>query len=74
MLAGEILLLTVFVRWFFACLLACAVHVPLCAQPAAKPAFKYAEAKHGPAELKYYGKIPVLAVSGTPEEIAWKPS
>lgn len=42
---------------------------PLSAQPAAKPIFKYAEAKHGPADLKYHGKVPVLTVAGSPEEI-----
>lgn len=39
------------------------------AQEAAKPIFRYKEAKHGPAELKYHGKIPVLTVSGTPDEM-----
>jgi isopenicillin-N N-acyltransferase-like protein len=41
---------------------------PLHAQDARKP-FRYAEAKHGPAELKYHGKIPVATVSGTPKEM-----
>lgn len=43
--------------------------VPLSAQEAAKPIFRYKEGKHGPAELKYYGKTPVLSVYGTPEEM-----
>jgi isopenicillin-N N-acyltransferase-like protein len=42
---------------------------PLSAQDAAKPIFRYREARHGGAELKYYGKIPVLAVAGSPEEV-----
>jgi isopenicillin-N N-acyltransferase like protein len=35
---------------------------------AAEP-FKYPEAKHGKGELKYVNGIPVLTVTGTPEEI-----
>src|SRR5262245_6473204 len=32
--------------------------------------FRYAEGKHGPAELRHVQGIPVLSVAGTPEEIA----
>jgi isopenicillin-N N-acyltransferase like protein len=31
--------------------------------------FRFAEKKLGPAELRYYGSVPVLSVEGTPEEI-----
>ncbi|HEX3313347.1 MAG TPA: hypothetical protein VHR72_00595, partial [Gemmataceae bacterium] len=39
-------------------------------QPAAKKAiFRYAEGKFEGGELKYHGKIPILVVEGTPEQI-----
>jgi isopenicillin-N N-acyltransferase-like protein len=41
---------------------------PLAAQPPA-PIFRYQEQTHGPAALKYHGKIPVLTVAGSPAEI-----
>jgi isopenicillin-N N-acyltransferase like protein len=31
--------------------------------------FRYTEAKHGPAELRYINELPVLTLSGMPEEI-----
>ena len=31
--------------------------------------FRYSEAKHGPAELRYINGLPVLTLAGTPEEI-----
>src|SRR5215212_2073165 len=44
----------------------------LCLSPAllhgAEP-FRYPEKKHGTGELRYLNKVPVLTVSGTPEEI-----
>ena len=36
--------------------------------PAAEP-FRYQEGTHGPARLRYINDLPVLSVSGTPEEI-----
>jgi isopenicillin-N N-acyltransferase-like protein len=42
----------------------------LVAPPArAQQPFRYPEAKHGPAELRYVNGVPVLTVAGTPEEI-----
>jgi hypothetical protein len=35
----------------------------------AQAPFRHAERSHGPAELKYYGKIPVLTVRGGPDEL-----
>jgi hypothetical protein len=35
----------------------------------AAASFRYTEAKHGKDELKYINDLPVLIVSGTPEEI-----
>lgn len=37
--------------------------------PAAHESFRYTEAKHAAGSLTYHGKIPVLIVEGTPEEI-----
>ena len=31
--------------------------------------FKYKESKSGPAELRYFGQVPVMFVEGTPQEI-----
>src|SRR5438309_2313655 len=31
--------------------------------------FRYPEGRHGRAELRYQGEVPVLRVAGTPEEI-----
>jgi isopenicillin-N N-acyltransferase like protein len=39
------------------------------AVPAKKAIFRYTEGKFEGAELKYYGKIPILVVEGTPDEI-----
>jgi isopenicillin-N N-acyltransferase-like protein len=41
------------------------------AQPPATPSetFRYEEGKYGDGELKYHGRIPVLVVQGTPEEM-----
>ncbi|MCS6977626.1 MAG: C45 family peptidase [Gemmatales bacterium] len=41
----------------------------LASQAAAKEPFRYPEARHGPAELRYINHVPVLFVEGTPEEI-----
>src|SRR6266849_2886703 len=44
----------------------------LCVLPASADGgepFRYPEAKHGKGELKYVNGLPVLIVSGTPEEI-----
>src|SRR3954451_23023491 len=48
----------------------CALGVLLLAGPLrADPPFRYPEAKYGTGELKYRNGLPVLTVSGTPEEI-----
>src|SRR6476620_6308381 len=52
-------------------LFVCAVAAPFVSaqQPAAQEIFRYQEGKHGAGELKYHGRIPVLVVEGTPEEM-----
>ncbi len=40
-----------------------------CSTASAAEPFRFPEAKHGKGELKYIGGIPVLSLSGTPEEI-----
>ena len=42
---------------------------PVVAPAAKKAIFRYTEGKFEGAELKYYGKIPILVVEGTPDEI-----
>jgi hypothetical protein len=42
--------------------------LPVTPTPTAEP-FHYPEARHGKGELKYINGLPVLVVSGTPEEI-----
>lgn len=41
----------------------------LLASPVRADDFRFKEGKFGPAELRYFGRVPVLFVEGTPEEI-----
>src|SRR4051812_13302563 len=43
--------------------------VPLAPAQAPAEIFRYQEGKDGAGELKYHGRIPVLTVVGTPEEM-----
>lgn len=66
-----------FVRSFVAALALAVCAVPLAAQSSPelisvlpqREIFKYTEGKHRGGELKYHGKIPVLTVAGSPDEI-----